>query len=118
MQQNQQNGFRRGRGTADGIFVTKRLQHISDKMQKPMFLLIIILNTAFDHVLRKWLFDFIYIRFPQQTEPNGDHQLKKIHNNKKKSVLKLQQHLLNLSTFTKIRQHLLKSHGKKKSHGK
>ena len=27
----QQQGFRRGRGTADGIFVTKRLQQISKK---------------------------------------------------------------------------------------
>ena len=29
----QQHGFRRKRGTADGIFVTKRLQQISEKMQ-------------------------------------------------------------------------------------
>ena len=49
----QQQGFRRGRGTADGIYVTKRLQQISEKMQKPVFLLFVDLSAAFDHVIRK-----------------------------------------------------------------
>ena len=65
----QQQGFRRGRGTADGIFVTKRIQQISDKMQKPVFLLFVDLSAAFDHVTRKWLFQSIYQRFPSDTEP-------------------------------------------------
>ena len=30
----QQQGFRRGRGTADGIYVTKRIQQISEKNAK------------------------------------------------------------------------------------
>ena len=65
----QQQGFRRGRGTADGIYVTKRLQQISDRIQKPFYLLFVDLSYAFDHVVRNWLFESIYQRFPQQVEP-------------------------------------------------
>ena len=66
----QQQGFRRGRGTADGIYITKRIQQISEKMQKPVFLLFVDLSAAFDHVVRKWLFESIYQRFPQDVKPN------------------------------------------------
>ena len=41
----------------------------SSKMQKPVFLLFVDLSAAFDHVVRKWLFESIYQRFPQETEP-------------------------------------------------
>ena len=34
-----QNGFRSGRGTADGIYITKRVQQITDQMQKPVYIL-------------------------------------------------------------------------------
>ena len=61
----QQQGFRSGRGTADGIFVIKRIQQISDKMRKPTFLLFIDLSAAFDHINRKWLFKSIYQRLPE-----------------------------------------------------
>lgn len=64
----QQQGFRRGRGTSDGIYITKRIQQISDKIQKPIYLLFIDLSSAFDHVIREWLFKSIYQRFP----PNSD----------------------------------------------
>ena len=44
----QQQGFRRGRGTADGIYVTKRLQQISDRIQKPFsYLLFVDLSSTF-----------------------------------------------------------------------
>ena len=46
----QQQGFRSGRGTADGINITKRVQHISDSMKKSVFVLFIDLSAAFDHV--------------------------------------------------------------------
>ena len=52
----QQQGFRAGRGTADGTYVTKRLQQITDKMRKPLFVLFVDLSAAFDHVERQWLF--------------------------------------------------------------
>jgi len=65
----QQQGFRRGRGTADGIFIIKRVQQISDRMQKPIFMLFVGLSVAFDHVVRKWLFKSVYLRFSPDTEP-------------------------------------------------
>ena len=62
----QQQGFRSGRGTSDGIFVTKRIQQITDSMKKPVFVLFVKLSAAFDHVIRNWLFLSIYQRFPPQ----------------------------------------------------
>ena len=67
----QQQGFRSGRGTSDGIFVTKRIQQITDMMKKPAFVLFVDLNSAFDHVVRSWLFKSIQQRFP----PNVDNTL-------------------------------------------
>ena len=64
----QQQGFRSGRGTADGIFITKRIQQITDKMKKPVYILFIDLTAAFDHVVRKWMFKSIYQRFPAGTD--------------------------------------------------
>lgn len=60
----QNQGFRSCRGTTDGIYITKRIQQISDKMKKPIYLLFVDLTAAFDHVIRKWLFMSIYQRFP------------------------------------------------------
>ena len=60
----QQQGFRSGRGTADGIFITKRVQQITDQMKKSTFLLFVDLTAAFDHVVRKWMFQSIYQGFP------------------------------------------------------
>lgn len=59
----QQQGFRSGRGTADGIFITKRIQQISDSMKKPVYVLFVDLSSAFDHVNRSWLFKSIQQRF-------------------------------------------------------
>ena len=64
----QQQGFRSGRGTADGIFTTKRIQQITDKMRKPVFLLFVDLSAAFDHVVRDWMFKSIYQRFPPHAD--------------------------------------------------
>ena len=60
----QQNGFRKDRGTTDGIYTVKRVQQISDKKKQPLFLLFVDLTAAFDHISRKWLFDSIRLRFP------------------------------------------------------
>ena len=61
---NQQQGFRPGRGTADGIFFVKSVQQITNKMKKPAFLLFVDLTAAFDKVERKWSFESIKMRMP------------------------------------------------------
>ena len=45
----QQNGFRSGRGTTDGIYL-KRVQQISKSRNKQVFVLFVDLTSAFDHV--------------------------------------------------------------------
>ena len=50
----QQQGFRSGRGTADGIFTTK----------KPVYVLFV----AFDHINRDWLVKSIRQRFVNNEE--------------------------------------------------
>lgn len=64
----QQQGFRSGRGTADGIFITKRIQQISDSMQKSVYVLFVDLSAAFDHVIRDWLFKSIRQRLDSNEE--------------------------------------------------
>ena len=64
----QQQGFRSGRGTADGIYITKRVQQITDRMQKPVYVLFVDLSAAFDHIGRPWLFKSIYNRFPTEDD--------------------------------------------------
>ena len=58
-----QNGFRKDRGTADGIYTIKRVQQISSRKLQPIFLLFVDLSAAFDHIPRKWLFESINLRF-------------------------------------------------------
>ena len=62
----QQQGFRAARGTADGIYIAKSIQQITNKMGKPTYLLFVDLSAAFDHVDRKWLFQTIQKRLPIQ----------------------------------------------------
>ena len=52
----QQQGFRSGRGTTDGIYIIKRIHQITDNMKKPVYALFIDLTAAFDHVNRKLMF--------------------------------------------------------------
>ena len=59
----QQQWFRSGRGTSDGIYITKRIQQITDSIEKPVF---VDLSSAFDHVTREWLFKSI----SQRAMPN------------------------------------------------
>jgi len=61
----QQQGFRSARGTADGIFVAKRAQQITNKMKKPSYVLFVDLTAAFDHVERGWMFKSIRSRCPE-----------------------------------------------------
>ena len=64
----QKQGFRSVRGTADGIFITKRIQQISEGMKKPVYALFIDLSAAFDYINRSWLFKSISLRFPRQSD--------------------------------------------------
>ena len=50
----QQQGFCSGRGTPDGIYITKRIQQITDSIKKPVFVLFVDLSSAFDHVIREY----------------------------------------------------------------
>ena len=63
----QQQGFRPGRGTTDGIFIAKSIQQITNKMKKTTYLLFVDLTAAFDHVERSWLFQSIRMRFPNES---------------------------------------------------
>jgi len=52
----QQQGFRKGRGTTDGIYLAKRIHQITDHLKQPVYALFIDLTAAFDHVPRSALF--------------------------------------------------------------
>ena len=64
----QQQGFRRARGTSDGIFIVKEVQQISEKMKKPVYALFVDLSAAFDHVCRKWMFKSIKKRHSSNSD--------------------------------------------------
>lgn len=64
-----QNGFRKNRGTTDGIYGLKRVQQITNRKQQPLFLLFVDLTAAFDHIPRNWLFGSIKMRFPDYNPP-------------------------------------------------
>ena len=67
----QQQGFRTGRGTTDGIFIQKSMQQITNSMKKPVFSIFIDLTAAFDHVERNWMFKTIH----QRLGPDVDRKL-------------------------------------------
>ena len=64
-----QNGFRKNRGTTDGIYTIKRVQQISHRKKQPVFLLFVDLSSAFDHIPRRWLFESISLRFRANQQP-------------------------------------------------
>ncbi len=64
----QQQGFRQGKGTTDGIFIIKQVQHISYKRGTPVFALFVDLTSVFDHVNRDWMFKTI----SQRLSPGAD----------------------------------------------
>ena len=68
--QDQQQGFRAGRGTTDGIYRLKRIQQITHRMKTPVYALFVDLSAAFDHIDRKWLFKSIRQRFASDTNTN------------------------------------------------
>ena len=65
----EQNGFRKDRGTTDGIYSIKRVQQITHRKKQPLYLLFVDLTATFDHIPRKWLFESIKLRFPNDNSP-------------------------------------------------
>ena len=63
-----QNGFRRSYGTNDAILRTKMIQQIAHKLDISVYLLFIDLSSAFDTIVRKWLFRAIRIRLPEESD--------------------------------------------------
>ena len=55
----QQQGFRSGRGTAEGIYLLKKLQLVTRYRGKSCYVLFVDLSSAFDHVNRRWMFKTI-----------------------------------------------------------
>ena len=73
--------FEKNRGTAEGIYTIKWIQHITDRKKQPLFLLFVDLSAAFDHIPRDWLFESIRLRFDQnQSSPLFD-ILEKLYSN-------------------------------------
>ena len=60
----EQQGFRSGRGTSDGVYILKRIQEISNKMKKTVYALFVDLAAAFDHIIRDFMFNSILNRIP------------------------------------------------------
>ena len=69
----QQQGFRSGRGTSDGIYIIKRIQQITDKMKRTAYILFVDQSAAFDHLVRKWLFKSIHQRFAPDSDTTYTH---------------------------------------------
>ena len=65
----EQIGFRKDRGTTDGIYTLKRIQQITDRKKQPLFLLFVDLTAAYDHIPRSWLFQSIKMRFQNKEHP-------------------------------------------------
>ena len=82
--------FEKNRGTAEGIYTIKWIQHITDRKKQRLFLLFVDLSAAFDRKQRlfllfvdlsaafdrfprDWLFESIRLRFDQnQSSPLFD----------------------------------------------
>ena len=65
--QDQQQGFRLGRGTTDGIFMLKQIQQIRHQLNKQTYTLFVDLTADFDHVGSGWMFQLIYQRLIKET---------------------------------------------------
>ena len=61
----QQQGFRKGRSTTDGIYIAKRVHQITDQMKLPVYALFVDLTAVFDKVARQRMFDLLKKRLPR-----------------------------------------------------
>ena len=59
-----QQGFRSGRGTTDGIYIAKKIHQITDQKKSLVYALFVDLTAAFDHIPREMMFETIKKRLP------------------------------------------------------
>lgn len=97
----EQNGFRKDRGTTDGIYTVKRVHQISNKKLEPTFLLFVDLSAAFDHIPRSWLFESIKLRFPDRSIPRTFEILKTLYEN---TTLTYDEAMISFKTTSGVRQ--------------
>ena len=76
----EQQGFRTGRGTADGVYLIKRVQEISSKIKKPVYALFVDLSAAFDHIVRDFMFNSILNRIPPEVNSKLIQLLQSLYN--------------------------------------
>ena len=93
----QQQGFRSARGTTDGIFVAKSIQQITNKMEKPTYLLFVDLTAAFDHVERSWLFKTIKKRLPSEFDLTLIHLMESLYSNTTTALAETPDDIFNLN---------------------
>ena len=98
----QQQGFRFARGTADGIFIAKRVHKISDNMKKKVYVLFVDLSAAFDHVDRKWMFKSIKNRFKKESNTEPVQLLENLYQNTTTALAETPEDIL--KTETGVRQ--------------
>ena len=60
-------GFRPGRGCTDGIYCLKRIHQWARKQQKEIYIGMVDLSAAFDHIRRDWLFEIVQGYFGELT---------------------------------------------------
>ena len=65
-----QNGFRSGRSTADGLYITKMTQHVAEKTNQEIFVLLVDLTAAFDRINRDCIFQTIRSRLRDRRREN------------------------------------------------
>ncbi|XP_066935519.1 uncharacterized protein [Clytia hemisphaerica] len=97
----EQNGFRKDRGTTDGIYTVKRVHQISNKKSEPTFLLFVDLSAAFDHIPRSWLFESIKLRFPDRSIPRTFEILQTLYEN---TTLTYDDAMISFKTTSGVRQ--------------
>ena len=97
----EQNGFRKNRGTTEGIYTAKRIQQITNRKKQPLFLLFVDLTAAFDHIPRKWLFRSIQLRFADERLPRVFEILEKLYH---RTSLTFDQANLTFKTTSGVRQ--------------
>ena len=97
----EQNGFRKDRGTTEGIYTVKRIHQITNRKKQMLFLLFVDLTAAFDHIPRSWLFRSIQLRFADERLPRVFEILEKLY---RQTSLTFDQANLTFKTTSGVRQ--------------
>ena len=94
----QQQGFRKGRGTTDGIYIAKRIHQITDHMKRPVFVLFIDLSAAFDHVPRTVMFESLKKRLPSSHSKKLIDLLEKLYSHTTTALSDAPDHVFEIKT--------------------